>query len=83
MKSQKNKGKGRFAFTNFASEAIWNTTYLDEDKYKSHIISLETSQKDEIGYSEMPWDAADSQTGTRVVFRNIYGITPENLFLSL
>lgn len=80
IKSQKNKGKGRFAFINFASEATWNTTYMDEGAYKSYTISLESSQKNEIDYSDMPIDANDNQTGTKVVFRNIYGITPENLF---
>ena len=40
MKSKANKGKGRFSFIAFSSNAEWHTVYKDNDVYKEYDIVI-------------------------------------------
>lgn len=77
VKSKANKGKGRFSFIAFAGNAKWTTVYDDGNGLKSYEIVLEDDKKEFINCTE-PSDASEKQTGTKVEFDNIHGLTVEN-----
>lgn len=77
-KSKANKGKGRFSFTAFAGNAIWNTVYKDGDEFKRYTISISAGSKDVIDCSE-PEIVKVASTGTEVIFRDITSLTVDDL----
>lgn len=82
VKSSANKGKGRFSFICFASNAEWKTTYKDGDNYYSYIIGINENSKDEYTYSSKESTQLESG-GTIVKFNNIKGLLPEELDFKL
>ena len=77
-KSKINKGKGRFSFTAFAKNAIWETTYKDQEEYKHFIISMTADAKDVVECSE-PEIVEEHKTGTSVRLTNVDSLNIENM----
>ena len=77
-KSKINKGKGRFSFTTFAKNAIWETTYKDQEEYKHFIISMTADAKDVVECSE-PEIVEEHKTGTSVRLTNVDSLNIENM----
>lgn len=68
LKSQSNKGKGRFSYLSFSYSAEWNTVYNAGDKLKRYTIKTDSSDRSQFDTTE-PEVAADiEQTGTTVTF---------------
>lgn len=67
------KGKGRFSFISFASQAVWKTVYTNGNVNKEYSISINESDKD---YFELTDEIiVERKTGTTVVISGINGIT--------
>lgn len=67
IKSQSNKGKGRFSYTAIASIAKWETIYQDENGLHKYSIQLDACDKASITESDVEdATAPDSVTGTTV-----------------
>lgn len=78
MKSKANKGKGRFSFIAFSSNAEWHTVYKDNNVYKEYEITMSSDKKEVIDCSE-PQLSEKNKTGTEVKFTNINTLTVENM----
>lgn len=78
-KTKANKGKGRFSFGLFSSLAVWNTCYLEDEKYKSYSITLLDSKKEDINYDDQVQESLHGHTGTTVTFYNIHNLSPIQL----
>mgnify|MGYP003308654051 CR=1 FL=1 len=78
MKSKANKGKGRFSFIAFSSNAEWHTVYKDNNVYKEYDITMSSDKKEVIDCSE-PQLSERNETGTEVKFTNINTLTAENM----
>ena len=66
VKSQKNKGKGRFSYLAFAGTARWNTTFRAQDgSLQNYTISLDAASKRSYATSDL-MIAEGSSTGTIV-----------------
>lgn len=78
MKSKANKGKGRFSFIAFSSNAEWYTVYKDNNVYKEYDITMSSDKKEVIDCSE-PQLSDRNESGTEVKFTNINTLTAENM----
>lgn len=78
LKSKANKGKGRFSFIAFSTEAQWNTRYKSENSIKQYSIRL-TNENKEVFECTEPQDTAAQMTGTDVTFYNVFDILTESL----
>lgn len=78
MKSKANKGKGRFSFIAFSSNAEWHTVYKDNNVYKEYGINMCSDKKEVIDCFE-PQLSDRQETGTEVKFTNINTLTAENM----
>ena len=78
IKSKTNKGKGRFSFIAFSSNAEWHTVYKDNNVYKEYDINMSGDKKEVIDCSE-PQLSDRQETGTEVKFTNINTLTAENM----
>lgn len=78
MKSKANKGKGRFSFIAFSSNAEWHTVYKDKHVYKEYYITMSSDKKEMINCSE-PQLTDKKETGTEVRFTNINTLTVEDM----
>lgn len=68
------KGKGRFSFSLFATKAVWHTCYQDTEGFYSYEIHINHDQKE--SYEEHNFKLAQAgETGTKVVFQGIFGLT--------
>lgn len=77
------KGKGRFSFTAFSGKAIWHTVCLDSEsqKYLEYDIVILKSKKD-IYSVDNKKISTRTQTGTRVTFTDLFGVTAYNFYNS-
>lgn len=78
VKSKANKGKGRFSFVAFASDAQWRTIYKAEEKLKEYNITLSNANKEILDYTA-PQIVQANHSGTDVTFWGIDGLLPESL----
>lgn len=78
LKSKANKGKGRFSFSAFASNATWETTFNDEHLRKTYKITLDDVNKKECDVSDSP-TPTENPTGTRVSISGILELTSSSL----
>ena len=78
IESKANKGKGRFSFIAFSSNAEWHTVYKDNNVYKEYDINMSSDKKEVIDCSE-PQLSDRQETGTEVIFTNINTLTAENM----
>ena len=68
LKSQSNKGKGRFSYFSFSHSAEWRTVYRIDDKLMQYTISTNSANRSEFDTTE-PADVTDvTETGTTVTF---------------
>jgi len=68
LKSQSNKGKGRFSYLSFSHSAEWRTVYRIDDKLMQYTISTNSANRSEFDTTE-PADVTDvTETGTTVTF---------------
>lgn len=68
LKSQSNKGKGRFSYLSFSHSAEWRTVYRTDDKLMQYTISTNSANRSQFDTTE-PVDVADAtETGTTVTF---------------
>ena len=65
IKTQTNKGKGRFSYLAFAPSAVWETTYETEGHRYSYEIRLSSINKTSIERTEKT-ESCDAPTGTTV-----------------
>ncbi len=68
IKSQSNKGKGRFSYLSFSSSAEWRTVYEDKGQFKQYIISTSAVDRSRFDTTEPSSVSPDSGTGTSVSF---------------
>lgn len=68
IKSQFNKGKGRFSYLAFSSSAEWKTVYEDEGQLKFYSIQTNSADKSRFETSQPVIATEDSSTGTVVRF---------------
>lgn len=67
IKSQTNKGKGRYSFFALSTEASWDTTYKDTDGLKQYTIRLDSINKVNVQVGEIaPVSTEQQSTGTVV-----------------
>ena len=68
LKSQFNKGKGRFSYLSFSHSAEWLTVYRTEGKLMQYTISTNSANRSQFDTTE-PVDVFDAtETGTTVTF---------------
>lgn len=67
IKSQANKGKGRFSYLSFSHEAEWRTTYRSGKILKSYSIRTNSLDRSQFNTTE-PQITTSKETGTVVVF---------------
>lgn len=68
IKSQTNKGKGRFSYLCFSSSAEWHTTYQQEGELKGYMIKTDSSNRNHFTTTEPNIEDAYERTGTSVEF---------------
>lgn len=78
IKSRANKGKGRFAFSAFASNAVWETVYCREGKHYKYSIEISSGEKD-VYTPTQPVLVEDTDTGCIVTFTGIEKMLPQDL----
>lgn len=67
LKSQANKGKGRFSYTAIAGTATWNTIYADQRGMYQYTIHLDASNKANVRESDVVEVSSENhKTGTIV-----------------
>lgn len=67
LKSQTNKGKGRFSYTAIAGTATWNTVYADHSGMYQYTIQLDSSNKANVRESDVVEVSSENhKTGTTV-----------------
>lgn len=68
LKSQSNKGKGRFSYLSFSHSAEWHTIYRTGEKKMQYTISTNSADRSQFNTTE-PVDVANTaETGTTVTF---------------
>lgn len=65
IKSQANKGRGRFSYSSFSSGATWTTRYRAEDTVKEYALSISLNERDTFSTTDVI-NASISDTGTTV-----------------
>lgn len=68
IKSQMNKGKGRFSYLSFAPSAEWTTIYEENGERKKYIIKTDSSDRSQFDTSEPKIELFSERTGTSVEF---------------
>lgn len=66
IKSQQNKGKGRFSYLAFAQSARWITAYADGNEKKQYAISMSAVQRHSFSTSDLQTINGDAACGTTV-----------------
>lgn len=72
------KGKGRFSFETFASQAIWETVYDKGDNY-FFTIEIDANDKDSYKLSKPVLSKQNATVGTKVIFNGINSISANDL----
>ncbi len=78
-KTKANKGKGRFSFCLFATQAEWITRYKCENIIRQYRIVLHDLDKQNLAYTEPEEDTTATSTGTVVTLSNISNLHPCDL----
>lgn len=68
IKSQSNKGKGRFSYLAFSSEAEWTTVYETDGVLKKYTIKTDSCDRSQFDTTEPEIVANLAETGTTVIF---------------
>ena len=68
IKSQANKGKGRFSYLSFSPSVEWSTVYKDAEQIKQYIITTDSVDKSRFDTTDPVIVPLDAKTGTSVSF---------------
>lgn len=68
IKSQVNKGKGRFSYLSFSSSAEWTTVYNPDGELKSYAIRTDSIDRSQFDTTDPKTEDVIKETGTTVVF---------------
>lgn len=68
IKSQTNKGKGRFSYLSFSYSAQWKTVYRSNGELKGYSISMNSTNKSSFDTTEPITETRLKETGTVVTF---------------
>lgn len=68
IKSQSNKGKGRFSYLSFSHAAKWSTVYACGDGKKGYSIETDSIDRSRFKITDEQNDCLDCDTGTTVTF---------------
>lgn len=68
LKSQTNKGKGRFSYLSFSQSAEWYTVYRNNDKLMQYTICVNSAKRSLFTTTEPVETTEITQTGTTVTF---------------
>jgi len=79
IKSQANKGKGRFSYLCFSYSAEWETVYEKNGVLKKYTISMSQVDRSNFGTSDVTDANESTATGTVVEFPLSDGATTDNL----
>lgn len=82
IKSQSNKGKGRFSYLSFSFSAEWSTIYNDAGQLMHYSIRTNSADKGHFDTSEPLLDSSVSETGTTVEFPLVDSDTIDQLSFS-
>lgn len=82
IKSQSNKGKGRFSYLSFSFSAEWSTIYNDAGQLMHYFIRTNSADKGHFDTSEPLLDSTVSETGTTVEFPLVDSDTIDQLSFS-
>ncbi len=82
IKSQMNKGKGRFSYLCFSHSAIWNTVYEEDGTLKKYTVSMSQVDRSNFDTSEVSNAVGSAKTGTIVEFPLADGTTIDSLSFS-
>lgn len=78
IKTQINKGKGRFSFLSFATEARWSTAYEHDGNFYKYEITIDNVDSDYY-VATKPVLSSNKHTGTTVTFYNVQQLFDFNL----
>lgn len=82
IKSQSNKGKGRFSYLSFSSSAEWVTVFDEEGDHKKYSINMSSAERSSFTTSDLSIEPASTPTGTTVTFPIINSNLIEQLSFS-
>ena len=68
IKSQANKGKGRFSYLSFSSSAEWRTLYNSDGELRSYVINTDSTDRSKFDTTELNTEKSTDETGTSVIF---------------
>lgn len=68
IKSQTNKGKGRFSYLSFSHSAEWHTTYRSGEELKHYSIKTDSFDRSQFDTTEPQVSEDYKETGTVVIF---------------
>lgn len=71
-------GKGRYSFTNFSNQAVWETTYQSENNFLKYNITINKGQLQDYQTSDNVISLTKN-TGTIVHFKNFHSLTSDLL----
>ncbi|WP_312482846.1 ATP-binding protein, partial [Sphingobacterium multivorum] len=67
------KGKGRFSFSLFATRAIWDTVFQENEYFSSYRIQIDRESKEQYDISESRL-VESKNTGTQVTLEGVFGL---------
>lgn len=79
IKSQSNKGKGRFSYLSFSSSAEWETVFDEDGQRKKYSINMSSAERSSFTTSDLTIESAATPTGTTVTFPIINSNVVEQL----
>jgi hypothetical protein len=82
IKSQANKGKGRFSYLCFSSSAEWTSIFEQDGVLKKFTINMDSSNRSQFGTTTPVYDANAESTGTTVEFPLLESSVNEDLSLT-
>lgn len=68
LKSQSNKGKGRFSYLSFSHSAEWRTVYYADEKLMQYTISTNSADRSQFNTTEPVMAVDTTETGTIATF---------------
>lgn len=68
IKSQANKGKGRFSYLSFSPSAEWSTTYADAGQIMQYVVTTDSVDKSRFDTTTPVAVSADVKSGTSASF---------------
>ena len=67
IKSQINKGKGRFSYLSLSPSAEWRTVYNSDGELKSYVIKTDSADRSKFDTTDLKTEKNTDETGTSVI----------------